>query len=802
MFREYLKLIFRQFSRSKIYTVINIAGLTVAMTAALLIYSHVMKEWKTDRFHRNGENIYRVTKKSVYSQNWEALTPAQYGPYAKAEFPGIKEFVRVVQLPGYNVKRVDEKEYSSGNACFFTDKQFFSVFTFPLIVGNIAEDWGKDWIVVSKEQAKKYFGATNPLGQVVMLKNPHDNTDNGKEFRVVAVMDDMPAYSTLQAGWVVDFSDFEKKRFDTWGMHGALTYFLLDKNTDIPAIETGIPEMVEKNYHWSKANENQVKLQPLRDVYFHSGHISEQLLHGSWKLNLILCGITLLVLSLAFGNYLLIKLAGLNNHIGNMALQRCLGANNRHLCGQILTETAISVLIALFFSVMLGLALHPWFVGIISPKAPYSLYFSLPETVVFLLLIILLVGMTGIFLFTYAFQRINRHTIKGITMVKAGRFDLKTALSLVQMCIFCSLLCCAVVLNRQMSFIKNRQLGFDNSQVINFSWPLSSKDNLDIVRSEFIQDPDILAFSNGYELPLFDDSPGTLAVAEDPEKNVSAYMVHGDAEYLSTYRIKLLEGRNINKKSYPVDGESFFDTRPDCLREILVNRKFTEQLGLKNAVGTVLQLEKYHKFLIVGIVDDFHFEPLYEPVKPMFIVYDMPFRSYSMLVRYNDGKRQAVLDKLQKRYQDKFPNSTFSYQEYDYSQLYDRDIALVRLIDIFTLIAVFVGGMGIFAFSMFMAESRTKEVALRKINGAGEWQIVALLNRSFVVRVLVACAVGLPLAHYALTKWLEGFAYKSELSWWIYAVVTVVCVLLVIAIITWQTWRAATVNPVEALKSE
>lgn len=804
MFREYLKLIFRQFSRSKIYTVINVVGLTVAMTAALLIYSHVVKEWKTDRFHQNGADIYRVTEKSVYSQSWEAAMPAQIGPYAKAEFPGIKEFVRVVQRPDYGVKRVEDREFSSGNICVFTDKQFFSVFTFPLLTGNVAEDWGKDWIVVSKQYAEKHFGNGDPLGQLVVLKDLFYNEDKGREFRVVAVMDDIPAHSTLQAGWVADFSDMEKTRFDSWGMHGALTYFVLDKNCDIPVIETGIPEMIEKNYHWSKANERKIKLQPLEEVYFHSGHISEELLHGSWKLNLILCGITLLVLLLAFGNYLIIKIAGLNNHIGGMALQRCLGANNRHLCGQVLTETGINVLIALFFSVLLALALHPWFVGIISPKAPYSLYFSLSGMLGFSLLIMLLAGMIGMFLFSYVFRRVNHGTIKGITQAKAGGFDLKTGLSFVQMCIFCSLLCCAVVLNRQMSFIKNRQLGFDNKQVICFSWPASDfkTKNIDAVRSEFMQDPDIIAFSNGFQLPMLDEDPGDLTVAGEPDKTVNAYMVHGDAEYLSTYRIKLLEGRGINRTSYPVEGETFFQTRPDLLREILVNRKFTEQLGVKNPVGTVLQAGKYRKYLIVGIVDDFHFEPLYEPVKPMFIIYDMPFLSSSMLVRYSDGKRQSVLDKLEKRYQDRFSNSTFSYTEYDYSQLYDRDIALVRLIDIFTLIAVFVGGMGIFAFSMFMAESRTKEVALRKINGAGEWQIVGLLNRSFIIRVLVACAVGLPLAHYALTKWLEGFAYKSELSWWIYAGVTLVCIVLVVAIITWQTWRAATVNPVEALKNE
>lgn len=799
---EYFKIIVRRLWRYKVYAVINVVGLTIALTSVLLIYSHIAKEWKTDRFHKNLPDIYRVLEQSSYTQRWESITSAPVAPYTQAEFPGIKDYVRVAPGYLYNIHRPETGEIFRNRNIFFTDKQFFSVFSFPLLVGDAGQDWGRDWLVISGKAARKMYGKENPVGQTLLLKMGQDEEDKGKEYRIVAVMEDIPAYSSLQADFIFDFTFMSETRYDSWGMHGLYTYFLLDKNCDRGAIEKAIPQIVEKNYHWIEASEHRYRLQPLAEIYMESDYIRENVPHGSKRLNAILGGISLLILMLAAGNYLMIAMAQLHARAPGIVMQRCLGAGNRRMFLGIFLETGIYMLLALMLSGIVVVVLHPWFAAVISPQMPYALSLSLTEILLYVAIVVLVtLGIAGL-LSGWTMHRINRHSVREILQHFSGKADLKDVLSVLQMCIFCALLCCSVILVRQMNFVEHRKLGFNTEEVIGFFWRTGIDAEIESVRNAIMsQIPDILAFSNGEQLPIVEGDPGNFADVEHPGNRVKAYMVHGDAFYLDLYQIQLTAGRNIRKESYPTRGEDFCRVRDGVIPEILVNEEFVRQLGEKDILGRLVKGDREHKaFRVVGIVKDFHFQPLYESVQPMYIIYDMPFVSYVMLVRYREGKRQEVLASLQKLYEEQFTNSDFGYSEYNFSQLYDKDIALVRLINIFTLIAILIGGMGVLALSMFMAESRQREIALRKVNGAGLWQIMWLLNLRFLWRMLLACAVGLPVAHYAMRQWLMGFAYTVELNWGMYAGVVLVCVAIVFLIITWQVRRAARINPVEILK--
>lgn len=802
MVKESLKLVIRKMLREKVYTGINILGLAVAFTAALLIYSHIVKEWNTDRFHIHGKEIYRVVDKSEYAQNWSSLTSAPVGPYTKAEYAAVRQFVRVERPSEFKWRREGDTDFSGKISCIHTDPQFFEVFTFPVRSGGIAGGMEPDWVVVSEQFARHSFPGKNPVGEMLYLKDSRWEDGKERAFRVVAVMADIPESSTLQADVVADFSYREREIFNSWGMHGVYTYFQLDNRADIPAIEKAIPEIIERNYHWIKASEHATKLQPLQDIYFHSDHIQEDVPHGSIRLNLILCGITLLILILASCNYWMIKLAGLTRQAGSLAIQRCFGAGNIQLKRLLFLETLVHLGGALVIAVGAVILLHPWFVRIISPKHPYPLHFAAWEIVVFVALLVLFALCVTWMLAFYMLRRLDRAGIKNaIQPSLSGRLDIKKILSVVQMCIFAALLFCSVVLVRQMNFIRDRELGFDNERVIQFAWQERGKSSATL-RSELMRNPDILSMSNGFELPLSENGPKKWVPEQDPDMVINAYVIYGDAYYLDTYRIRLLEGRNIREDSYPADPEEMVRYRPEVCPEILINRKFAQQLGKPDPVGTIIRGKDNQEkgFRVVGVMDDFHFLPLYRAIEPAFLIYDVPFRSYSMLVRYREGKRSEVLAWLKQFHEEKFVNVDFWYREYSYSQLYDKDIAIVRLINIFTLIAILISGMGIFAFSMFMVENRMREIALRKVNGASEWQIVCLLNRNFAVRVFWACLIGLPVAHYAVIRWLEGFAYKTTLDWWMYGMVILASLVLVLLVTTWQTWRAATINPIKILK--
>lgn len=796
---EYFKLIIRRFSRNRVYTIINIGGLAIALTAALLIYSHVVKEWQTDRFHENGKTIYRLTLKSSYAQNWSSYTSAPMGPYTMEAYPGVKNFVRVLQTDDHIVRRVTDTEFSNHIRCIYTDRQFFDMFTFPLLAGTVRGN-DSDWVVVSRSFANRFWSDKSPVGELLVLKNLWEVDDKGKEFRIVAVMEDFPVASTLQADIVADFSNMEKKQYNSWGMYGINTYFQLGGNAALEPIEKGIPRIVENNYHWIKASEFVVKLQPIEDIYFGSAHIQEDIPHGSKRLNSILCGITLLILILASCNYIMIKISGFNKNAASLAVQRCFGAGNRYLYRQIMGETGFHLATALILAVVLTLFLHPFFVQILALKSPYTFHFSIGEATVFITLLVLFAICIASVLFFYIFQRLDRKGIKANLVSFGSKWEVKKILSLTQMCIFCTLLCCSIVLIRQMDFVKERQLGFDSGHVVQLQW-LDNRVNMETLKSELKNHPDVVAVSNGFSLPLIGDNPGTIFSEDHPGQGIEAYMIHGDADFLNTYQIKLSEGRGIRKDSYPAEREDFFTVRSDVCAEVVVNRKFAEQLNVENPLGTILK-DHSRKMKIVGITEDFHFLPLYEATQPMYIIYDVPFLTSSVLIRYREGKRQEVMDYLKRKYDEQFEGAVFLSREYNFSELYNKDVAVVKLINVFTFIAIFIGSMGIFAFSMFMAESRRKEIALRKVNGAGEWQIIGLLNRNFVMRVLLACGIGLPIADYMMKKWLESFAYKVELNIEIYLLVIMISVVLVLTIITWQIWKAATVNPVDVLKQD
>lgn len=800
MLKENLKWVCRKLFRERVYTVINMLGLVIALCAALLMYNHVVKEWSTDCFHVKGKQIFRVIDKNEHGQQWSSYTSAQVGVYTQAEHPEIRNCVRVVEARDYVLKFPENQTVLGTAKCMYTDAEFFNMFTFPLVSGSVASGTGPDWVVLSEKISRLYFPGENPVGKKVLLKDRERDNDKGREFRIIAVMKDMPANSTLQADVIADFSFLEKTVFQRWGAHGVFTFFELDKQADKRAIEIAMPRIIEKNYHWIKASEHVMKLQPLRDIYFNSEEILEGIPHGSKRFNWILCGITFLILILAVCNYGMIKLACLSRNAASFMVQRCFGAGNIELRRQLFWKTALNVGFAFVLAVGLAFCLHPWFVRIVSFQLYYPWHFSIRAMGVFVLLLFVFVLFTARVLSFYVFRRLNREGIKEHPVL-TSEVGVKQVLFFIQLCIFPALLCCSIVLLLQMNFIKNRQLGFDNQCVVNFGW-VDRNLNMLALTSEIKRNPDIISFSNGDNLPLLGEGPITLSLYENPETEIKTYQIHGDASYLETYQIHLAEGRNIARESYPVHADEFFLIRPGTYPEVLINRKFAEKLGRKNPIGTLLQDKEGvgHVYKVVGVVEDFHFLPLYQAVEPVYIIYDLPMLSYSMLVRYREGKRIEVLKWLEDFYGKKFMNSTFSYHEYEYSQLYEKDIALVKMIHVLTLIAILISGMGIFAFTVFMVESRVKEMALRKINGAHAGQIILLFSRYFVVRVIIACITGLPIAHYLILKWLEGFAYRTELGLWIYLAVFFISLTLVLLITTWHTWCAALCNPVEAIK--
>lgn len=796
MYRDYLKLIFRRFLRTRLYTAINIGGLAVALGVTLLIYSYVVKEWQTDRFHVNGPDVYRATSLIPGNDVWRSEFCSPMGENAKKEIPGVKEYVRIVAPCTFLVKKESSGEFLPEERCVYTDPQFFSVLSFPLVAGTVSPETEPAWAVISEDMARKYFGEEPAVGKLLVLREPQRPED--LVYHVAAVMKNMPVRSSLQADVLLDFKQVE--RMYGYGDGNAMTTLLqLDPRADVTQVAQAIPLLEGRYSDYEKQLNKTVVLQPFYDVYLHSEHIRDYedvFRYGSRRFNYILCGVALLILLLACCNYLMIKLAQLHKNSGMYAIQRCFGAGNRSMRKQVYLEISVHFVLALFLAVWLGYGVHPWFVGVVSSGQEYGWELTGRECAFFGGMVLVFIGLMGYLLSGWMLKRLDRSGIKNTVARTAGRGDLKQGLLVAQMCIFCGLFFASLLLARQMDFIRNKPMGYDNRNVLCVEWPGDETIFLP-AKDELLRHPDILAVTNGRPLPYKGTVSYEVYNVNHPEKKVKARALLGDEDYLATYSMHLTEGRNFRRN----EGQTEYYNGGGKPGEAVINQKMAKELGLENPVGEVLSYGR-STVTVVGVVDDFHYRSLYETVEPVIVGAHLPGFDFNLSIRYREGKRQGVLDYLQQYYRDNYMGILLRYSEYSYTDLYARDIALARMVNILTVLAVLIAAMGILAFSMFVAESRRKEVAMRKINGATEWQVVELLNRGFALKMLGACMIGLPLAYGLMVYWLQGFAYRVEIHWWLFALDIGVSLLLVLLITTWQTGRAALANPVESLRNE
>lgn len=822
MQKIFFRLIFRRMKRNKLYTLINILGLSIALTASLLIYSHVIKEFKTDRFHVEGKNIYRANISGIFNMAWSATTCDGLGPALKNDIPGVKYYSRIYREK-YQIKAVEATDFLQTEHCIYTDSDFFRMFSFPLITGNIPEETKENWCVISEKYARLCFGNEDPTGQMLVLK-ADVNYHQGEEVRVAGVMKNIPDWSSIQADIVLNYKTRAAVNYP-WNNYNVETFVQLAPHTDPQAVSASIHDLFKK--HTSMDSEHiQGNLQPLYDIYFGSSGIDFSsfwgyIPHGSRLLTIILALVTVIIFILAACNYMLIKMANLNQEFSQLAIQKCYGAAARSLQMQSITEMVLQIVTALILSGIAVKILHPYFISIMSPKQPYALYLTAPEIGFYILCIILLTGIIALSLYLYTQKHLTAHSIKEITLKQPGRYDIKKILSIAQMCIFCTLLFVSAIVLKQMHYLANKDLGINTENTMWVQIYCSDPENL---KNDISQNPKIISISNSSPIPKETSSQVNFTLPDEPEKISKCNVLIGDCEFISTFKIPLSEGQNLdpesfkkndeiqntyyqNKNAAEEQGKEFTQEFPYFEHQILVNRKFVKMHRLQQPVGTILIVKNgnYTKyFRIVGVTEDFNYQPLYKNIEPVIICYNAGINNTgSFNLRYQKGGRQDVITFLTTiNEQQKYHSKNLIYSEYHYSDIYDKDIAFIKMINIFTLIALLIGGMGIFAFSVFLAENKKKEVAIRKINGATEWEVVTLLNGNFIKRTFLACFIGLPIGYFAMQKWLENFAYKTALDWWLYLSVILICSCFVILIISFQTWKSATLNPVKSLKRE
>jgi len=788
----FFKLAFRNIQKSKLNSAINILGFSLGIAACLFIFLFVRQETSFDDFHLNGNRIYRVIG-AYHSKDGISTTGFTWFPTVpdmKDNIPGIEAFCRVTAEGP--VKCYLGKEIHKIDRFRFADENFFSFFNFELQIGNpetVLNDAHK--LVLTGEKAKQLFGDADPIGQTLMY--------NHELFTVSGIAADPPSNTQLDfdALGSVHYIAQSKAYWKGWG--GGITflsYLLLQEGVSPLQIEQALPDLLYKkiNQRWVGSGSSlSASLQNIRDAHLSDGSIHYDCSTNRSKKSIyIIASISLLILLLAIVNYIILYTAQKISKAKDMGLLKMFGAEKSRL----LSQSYVEVIMLTTIASVLGL----FFVAAGLPFLNNNLHTSVVPgkeifpALIFLLLTILLLSLIVTVISTH--RPVSSKTIDAIkntsVIGKTGRARENLLIS-VQFTIVVILLVSVLVISRQNRFLLNYELGFDKENIVTVFAEEEFRNNeldgfkQDVKRMALVRSVSLTSQAvgrgltqNGYKI-------------EGQQEYTSLNVLYTDADFLECFRVDLVEGRNFSSNS-SLDKDA-----------ILINQQLAKKSGWNSPSGKTLYRDG--KLKVIGVVRDFNFASLENSVNPMLIMSNPAWDGwgyYNVNIRMQTFDIQGFIHQLDHLWKERFPETPFriSFLDDELASNYEAVKAQQKIISFFSLLAVLIALVGLFGLTVFTTQTRIKEIGIRKVNGARISEVMAMLNKDFIKWVVIAFVIATPIAYYAMNRWLENFAYKISLSWWIFALAGLLALGIALLTVSWQSWKAAARNPVEALRYE
>jgi putative ABC transport system permease protein len=785
-----IKLTFRNFRKQKLFTTVNLAGLTIGIISATLILVYIGYEKSYDRFNKNADRIYRLYSTFTMSgANQEWITaPTPLASFLKNKFSPISSTVRIAKLPKGLI--------SSDNKSFFEEKiiladsSIFEVFTFPLKVGDPKTALAQpNSLLLTEATAKKYFGNTDPIGKILRYNREISMT-------VTGIVKDIPGNSHLQYDMILPMSaaktflgsDFLINPMNT----SAYIYLLINKNSDIKSLDKSISESAIEYRGGDFGDNLEYHIQALTSIHLYSAMGGEFSQNNDIRSIYILATIAFLILVIACINYINLSYSILSIRSTELGMRKIMGATKIRLILLFVSDVIMLLVIAAFISILIFHDLLPWFGNLLGVDLNNIKAINLIPAIAFLALIITTVTTIASAVIS---SRINpMDTLRKTFSHKRINSGTQGLLVLFQFGISVILIFSSVTVYRQMHFIRDLNLGFKKEQLMII--PLNDKKVLTKLASfklEILSNPNILSASATSDLPgeMKWVASVTYDGVSDKDGATMTYL-EIDKDFAKTYGVKLKEGYMPEDTACHYSGTHY-----------LLNGSAVKKLGWKNPVGQKFSSYNGKDGFITGVIDDFHFKTLHKEIEPLFLYLKEGGSNY-LALKLNQADMTGTVRSINKTWNNSVPDSPFEYFFYDnyYQNLYKKEALFGKIIFIFSVVAIFIACMGLFSLTAFYSGKRTKEVGLRKVSGAVVTEIIILLNRDFIKWVIISLLFALPVAWYAMHRWLEGFAYKTELSWGIFAISAAVVLGIALITVSWQSWRAATRNPVEALRYE
>jgi len=791
MIKNYLKTAWRNLMKNKMFSFINILGLTIGITVCMMIFLFIMNEFSVDRFHKKGKNIYRVMR--GYDASKQAA-PWLSGPYATAllnDFRGeIKRAVRV--MPSNDLISFGNTSFNEKKV-YLTDSDFFSLFSFPLMRGNasaVLRD--PNSIVLTETTAKKYFGTIdNAMGKVVEM-------DKDKQLKVTGIAKDIPSNSHLYFDLVVPLSNWYKEPwFNVWINNNNFTYVLLDERANNAQLEKRFPQFMDKYMGDDMKRLGatfSLSLVPLKDVYFSAAGDFDPIKHGDKTVVFIFLSIAILILLIACINFMNLSTIRAVERSKEVGLRKVLGALRNNLVWQFIGESILLTLIACILSTGLLELLLPYYNSLLGYTLTVS-WSALP-VYLFLVAVIIIVGfLAGSYpaFFLSAFKPIE--SLSGKLRLGKGGSLFKQALVVVQFSISVLLIVGTIIIMKQMDYVKNKELGYDKEHEI-----IVPIDNGDIYNHLLTFKNELQSKNNIQSVSLMSGEPGGFFdehtfEAEGQHDIWKSRTEFADFEFVKTLGLKIIAGRDFSPQY-----------ATDTTDAVLINRTAASKLGLtpQQAIGKWIKntIRDSTRRRVVGVVENFNFLSLKEKMDALVISPSEDRRV--AVIRIKPGNIESAIATIKQEYNKVAPVYPFEYNFLDqkFDDLYKTDIRQQSILSVFAGLAIFIACLGLFGLASFTATKRFKEIGVRKVLGSSVRGIVILLSKDLLKPVLIATCIALPVGYYAMNKWLQNFAYKTSLQWWIFLLAAVITFGIALITVSIKAVKAAAANPVKSLRNE
>jgi putative ABC transport system permease protein len=810
MFTNYLKIAWRNLIKNKTFSLINIFGLAIGLASFMLIALYVVDEKSYDKFHENADNIYRIQSDINFGGNELRLAVSSdaIGQALKNDNPEVKEYVRFYNSSGSKLIKKGN-EFINEPRVAHADSTLFDVFTLPGIEGDTKTALNDpNTVVITESTAIKYFGTTNVIGKTIEIKD-NDNP----VYTVTAVIEDMPRNSHFHFDFIFSMDNI-KYGWGNFLSHNFQTYILLQDGTNHKEFEKNFVQFIDKYIlpqaqqfmkigsmaeFESAGNKLEYTLIPLTDIHLHSDRAVEMGVNGNIQYVIIFSAIAIFILLIACVNFMNLSTARSANRAREVGIRKVLGTEKKSLILQFLIESVFLVFISLFLAIGISYSSISYFNEISGKELLFSDLLNPAILLILFILPFLVGGLAGSYpaFFLSSFKPIS--VLKGKINQGLKKSHLRSGLVVFQFSTSIILIICTIVVFLQLEFIQNKKIGFNKDQVLIVEGTDALGNSVDAFKNEVSKMGGVKSSSFAGFIPVSNSSRTDNTFSTEPvmtdKTALSMQIWNIDYDYIPTMGMEMSEGRNFSVE-FGSDSSA-----------IIINETTAKLIGGENLIGKKIYANDGNPgqstpMTIVGVVKNFNFESLRENVGPL--SFKLGNNKWVTAFKIEASDASDLITNIEDKWKEMAPGMPFSYDFLDesFDKMYRTEQRIGKVAMSFAFLAILIACLGLFGLATYMAEQRTKEIGVRKVLGATVPSIVSLLSQDFIKLVLIAAIIAFPLAWWAMNSWLEEFAYRINIGWWVFLIAGLSAIFIALATVSYQAIKAAIANPVKSLRTE